>query len=44
MKGHALALGIPVQTRIGAGPAMAVPLITGKRLIFGDGGFSIDRG
>jgi hypothetical protein len=42
LKGHPTVLGIPATVMLGKESALAVPLITGERLIFGGGKFSID--
>jgi hypothetical protein len=42
LKGHPAVLGIPATVMIGGESVLAIPLITGERLVFGDKGFSID--
>ena len=42
IKGHPAVLGIPATVMIGGESVLAIPLITGQRLIFGTNGFSID--
>ena len=42
LKGHPTVLGIPATVMIGGESMLAIPLITGQRLVFGAGGFSLD--
>jgi hypothetical protein len=42
LKGHPTVLEIPATVMIGGESVLAIPLITGQRLIFGEAGFSIE--
>ena len=41
LKKHFLVAGSPIQGMNGDGPTLEVPLLTGRRLIFGTKGFSL---
>ena len=42
LKGHVLVLGIPATVMIDGHAMLAITLMSGERLMFGDDGFSIE--